>query len=534
MWALRILNGPQAGEVHPLKGKIRIGRGPSCQIQLQGQGISKEHVEINVLGEKLTITDLRSSNGTFLNGVRIQGGMLKMGDKILVSQVMLDVVLLQKRAALPVPAGADRGMMPVPQGQPAGMAYPPAEYQAPPVPATPPPDIGLVMQHQIHKAQDFMDRVALPGVYRLPEVFEFRFVLLGFVVSYCLALTLLSLIPLNQITSESISTESKRRALTVARALSEVNQKVLRNGDYAGFRTDMIMKEEGIEDAYVVSKDGKILAPPERIGFSPKESGFVNKLRGSVRELTDTTFDGRVVASVPIVSFDAELQQNIPRAHAIVVYNPGNLTFDEGRAFSLFVQMLTLAIVVGFVLYYFMYKLIEYPYRVLHRELDISLREGRDQVNIRFNFPALQNLLTSLNSLLSRVASGAVNENMQVGKGSRDVEIANLMKLIGYPCILINSDLMITRASPTFEALTGMSSDKLINQKVADIPDPAMQQNINHLITQAQNNLSEIFTDSLEISGHMFNLNCQALVNASGDIEYYIVTVTPVAEEGAA
>lgn len=542
MWGLRILNGVNAGQVHALSpGKTKIGRGATCQIQVSGNGISKEHVEITVMQDKVLITDLRSSNGTYLNGVRIQGGLLKVGDKILVSQVLCDVVLMQERTAMegtirPLALSGPPGAQ-LPQNynpgavipQMGGLGMPPA-----PPSQSPPATVGGFVNYQTYKLNQYMDNVALPGVYKLPQMFEFRFVLMGFVAVYIFAVTLLSLVPLRQITSESVSVESKRRALTVARALSEINQRVLRSGDFSGFRTDLVLKEEGIEDAYVVGRDGKVMAPPERIGLSPKEAGFIGKMKGSLREMSDVTMDGRVAASVPVVAFDAELQQNVAKAYAVVIYNPGNLTFDDGRAFSLFVQMLTLAVIIGIALFYLLYKMIEHPFRLLHEQLDVSLREGRDQVSIDFNFPALQGLLTSINSLLSRVAASGTGDQMQVGKGSRDSEIANIMQLIGYPSILIGVDGIIVRISPTFETLTGIASERLVGAKINDIPDPAMQQNFNHLMSQSQINLSQIFTDTLEIGGHNFNLNCQALANASGDVEYYLITVNPSEQEGAA
>lgn len=53
MWALRILNGPQAGELYTLKqGKNRLGRSPQCDFSLQVPGISKEHFEIMLLVKK--------------------------------------------------------------------------------------------------------------------------------------------------------------------------------------------------------------------------------------------------------------------------------------------------------------------------------------------------------------------------------------------------------------------------------------------------------------------------------------------------
>lgn len=557
MWAIRVLSGPQAGQAFPLKaGKSKVGRGPSCQIQWTAQGVSKEHAEFSVQGDKISVTDLKSSNGTFLNGVRIQSSFLKLGDKLMVGHTLCDIVAMSDKAVAKanarvlsghgmsadangnLPAMYNGNLPQAPSMVPAHMqGMPPMGMGAPGsdhLPGNPPANI---FQTQTQKLTDYVDRVALPGVYRLPEVMEFRFVLMGFIGLYIVLLTFLSMVPLYQITSESISTESKRRALTVARSLSEINQKALRSGDYSGFRTDLILREEGIEDAYVISKDGKILAPSERIGLSPREVGFTSKLKGTIREVTDqSAIDGKVAASVPIVAFDSELQQNVAKAYAIVVYNPGNLTFDDGRAFSLFVQMLTLAIVAGILLFFFLYKLIEHPFRLLYKELDTSMREGRDSVNINYHFPALQNLLTSVNSLLSRVAHGGGNDQMQVGKGSRDAEIGNIMQLIGYPSILLTRDEQIARVSAPFEQLTGLTAEKLVNNKVNDIPDPAMQQNFRHLMNSALTNMSAINSDTLEIGGVMFNLNCMAIATASGDIEYFLVTITPIADpsEGAA
>lgn len=561
MWALRILNGSQAGQIFPLEpGKVKVGRSPSCTIQLNVAGVSKEHFEISVLPDKVLITDLRSSNGTFLNGTRIQGGFLNIGDKIMINQVILDVVLLQERpqgqtlrpvdANLPVVSGGNVPAMAPGAGVPAvpgapGQYPPMGQDQFPhynnggvvpsPVVNKAPASFGGFLEYKSYQFNRYMDETVLPGVYKLPQTFEFRFVLMGFVGVFIFAVTLLSMIPLYQVTSESVSIESQRRALTVARALSEVNQRVLRSGDFSGFRTDLVMKEEGIEDAYVVSAEGRILAPPERVGLTPKEAGFMSRIKRSTQEMTDSSIDGRVVASVPVVAFDAELQQNVAKAYAVIVYNPGNLTFDDERAFSLFVQVFTLAIIVGTALFFFLYKMIQYPFMRLHAALDEAMRDGEDQIQINFQFASLQNLMTSINSLLARVAAGSQSEQMSVGKGSRDGEIANLMQLIGYPSILISREGLIARVSPTFLQLTQIAEERLVGAKINDIPDPAMQQNFNFLMTQAQMNMSQICSDNLDIGGHNFTLNCQALANVQGDIEYFLITVTPVeSQEGAA
>ena len=83
MWAIRFLNGPMTGQVINLKeGRNVIGRGPQCDIKVPHKGISKEHLIIEVLDGKLIFKDLVSRNGSFINGVRIEHGLVQPGDKI--------------------------------------------------------------------------------------------------------------------------------------------------------------------------------------------------------------------------------------------------------------------------------------------------------------------------------------------------------------------------------------------------------------------------------------------------------------------
>lgn len=555
MWALRVLNGPVAGQVFPLQpGKNRFGRAPSCQYQVHAPGISKEHMEVTVLNDKIIITDLRSSNGTYLNGVRVQGGLLKLGDKISMHNIMLDVVSMAARADQPgralVPVGGHGAPLTAGPLVPAGAAMSPdlvhQQAWAPPAagPAAPGGyaaapaaggNAGAKAGAAWDKVQRYMDEVVLPGVYRLTEVFEFKHVVMGFVSVYIVIVAILSMIPLHTITAESIDTESRRRALTVARSLAANNERSIRNNDVESFSAETVIREEGVDDIYIISKEGNILAPHERMGMAPREVGFVRAIKGRTREYVETMLDGKIAAAVPILVFDPELQQNTAKAHAIVVYNPGSLSFDDGRAFSLFMQVLVLAFTAGGILFFFLYRLIEYPFRALNTELDIALRERKDGASVRFNFPAFQALTTNVSSLLSRVASTNSEDAIIVGKGSRDQELANLLRLIGYPAILIGRDGKIARLNPGFEALTGVSPERLIGNKISDIPDPAMQQNFVHLMNQATTNMSEIMSDQLEIGGHLFQLNCQAIASASGDIEYFLITISPAAgAEGAA
>lgn len=58
-----------------------IGREASCQFRLSSAKVSKRHCQLCFNGNQLVIQDLDSTNGTFVNKVRIQGQRpLKHGD----------------------------------------------------------------------------------------------------------------------------------------------------------------------------------------------------------------------------------------------------------------------------------------------------------------------------------------------------------------------------------------------------------------------------------------------------------------------
>jgi adenylate cyclase len=71
-------------------GEVVIGRSPECQIVLRDFGISRTHAKI-VVGEDggVRILDLKSKNGTQVNGVPIVEAPLRDGDRILLGKFEL-------------------------------------------------------------------------------------------------------------------------------------------------------------------------------------------------------------------------------------------------------------------------------------------------------------------------------------------------------------------------------------------------------------------------------------------------------------
>jgi DNA-binding winged helix-turn-helix (wHTH) protein len=75
-------------EVILREGENRIGRARDCQVWIDSSTVSRYHARILVAGDVATIEDLRSKNGTFVSGGRLEGPrQLVDGDPIEVGEI---------------------------------------------------------------------------------------------------------------------------------------------------------------------------------------------------------------------------------------------------------------------------------------------------------------------------------------------------------------------------------------------------------------------------------------------------------------
>jgi len=87
---LIVIAGSRVGELHKLThARTVVGRGASADLRIVDDGISREHVEILVEGDRVTLHDLGSTNGTFRNGELIEQCEIADGDKILIGSTAI-------------------------------------------------------------------------------------------------------------------------------------------------------------------------------------------------------------------------------------------------------------------------------------------------------------------------------------------------------------------------------------------------------------------------------------------------------------
>lgn len=90
MPTLFVIRGVDQGSRFELtEPTIRLGRDPSSTIPLHDTEVSRHHAEIRRIEGEYAISDLNSSNGTFINGQRIRHQQLTSGDQLQVGSTLM-------------------------------------------------------------------------------------------------------------------------------------------------------------------------------------------------------------------------------------------------------------------------------------------------------------------------------------------------------------------------------------------------------------------------------------------------------------
>jgi hypothetical protein len=108
-YAMRFISGKYQGGEFPLpdNSEIIVGRSSDLDMVLVEDMVSRRHAKIVVSDEQVSIQDLGSTNGTFVNGERIKRANLNDGDRVLIGTSIIKLVTSDVAAAAPA-AGAKK------------------------------------------------------------------------------------------------------------------------------------------------------------------------------------------------------------------------------------------------------------------------------------------------------------------------------------------------------------------------------------------------------------------------------------------
>jgi pSer/pThr/pTyr-binding forkhead associated (FHA) protein len=102
--ALRFISGKYQGGEFPLTEGVPVvvGRSSDLDMVLVEEMVSRRHARIELVRGSVIVEDLGSTNGTFVNGERVEKAYLSEGDRLLIGTSILKLVAVEE------PSGASR------------------------------------------------------------------------------------------------------------------------------------------------------------------------------------------------------------------------------------------------------------------------------------------------------------------------------------------------------------------------------------------------------------------------------------------
>jgi DNA-binding NtrC family response regulator len=104
-FALAVVQGVDQGRRLELDGsqptRALIGQSPACQLELRDPTVSRRHAAVELVGDRLLLVDLGSSNGTFVETLSIREVLLTGGERVRLGETVLEVQRLDGACVAP-------------------------------------------------------------------------------------------------------------------------------------------------------------------------------------------------------------------------------------------------------------------------------------------------------------------------------------------------------------------------------------------------------------------------------------------------
>jgi pSer/pThr/pTyr-binding forkhead associated (FHA) protein len=89
---LRLIALDQGPDIPIDMAMLVVGRHPLCDVRLESLTVSSRHCCMSPIGSELRVEDMGSTNGTRINGYRVDGGRLRPGDELSIADIRYKLI----------------------------------------------------------------------------------------------------------------------------------------------------------------------------------------------------------------------------------------------------------------------------------------------------------------------------------------------------------------------------------------------------------------------------------------------------------
>lgn len=552
-----VTEGPLTGRTFDLvPGQNIIGRGDDAHITLASGQVSRRHASLTMAEGRIYVEDMGSSNGTYVNGAKVQRVEIRPGNKIRIGEFGLEVVPDGGRPApaAPAPEAPDAGKKRARSGG-KGAEPAPGGGKAPRQRGDGPAAGGA-------SGAMLRPAVAAPEgrfwkLYAPLRVVPWQ-VQITLVLALVGALIVTGVVgPMLTHTEKAVSAEALKRAETLVNSLAMRNGEFIKTSNDIYYDTKTFLSNEGVTEAYLLSRDLVILSPPEQRN-RVKRNALTNQVQNSkdIVSLEEASIDadgrkGTYHLASPIRVWNADAGRYDIYGYAYLVFQAdlvGKAATGRASRMVLYGGIIGGLLLAAMIL---ITVLTVRPLTALRDDAEYALRGDSRQVVSRARFRALQDVAHTLNRAIERAREAAANAGdgmgsampvpqmmpqqampmMPTGGGGGDDALGDkkveaIANALPQGVIILDDMQRVVFVNARVDAYIGRSARGSEGRHVMEIvSDPQLLGTILDLFKQIMSSPGSVASLPVNVGGRGINVVVSGVLGEARELKYAAVVI---------
>lgn len=425
-FAFEIIQGPDQGNVITLSKKSAImGRDATCDIEVDDHEISRKHCQIILVDDRVSVNDLGSINGIWVNGNRVDHAHLKPGDIMAIGKSQFRLI---------IGTGAEQ--------KESRFA---AQGRA-----------GLSLYHSIFA------------------------VLIVMVIVDCILIVL----PQYYAQKEIAAKNALKTATNLALVLSASNQEALKANDEMLVDTSRISRQEGVREVFIYDRNGRIFFPASQLHQTPADPATKKAIAAEstrIEKLQQDMYD----VSEPVLQINGKTGQIEKIGTARIIYSTREMQqFLSTAVYGIFGSLVLIA-GLTFVFVWLIFRMISRWILSISDDLDMALKNGKYAIAAHQPLYAEEQLVSVINRCLARIEQAQeVKESSMIYSileksaadhpGNGDA-MDTIVSMINEAILIIDANNRVVSTNEVYCSNFRLEADKVKGSHLIDaVVDPAL------------------------------------------------------------
>ena len=514
MYKLVVVAGKLRGTEYVLEeGENSLGRDESCSIHFPVPGVSKKHFSITVTGDSCYISDMGSSNGTFLNGKAIKRATVQNGDKIALPDTIIQVVYVAEKKVIVRKRVSDEDEE--------------VDFMDP---GDPPESLVA----KIFWAFKFK---VMPVLHGINEEYEWHHLMGILCAIFSVAAISLTIFPALQDSKMILIRETATRGNSYADMVARMNNRALERKELEKINTTFIKNEEGVKEFRLFDMEGRIVRPIEELNNNIGQDPFfamalnwaINTVKNKNVVLKKLLDDGEIGIAKKIVAFNPRTATEEAVGVIAIKFEPTSLKVEAAKSRKAYLESLVTTSLVAIFFFGFVYYLTVRPIEEINFQIEEALRGRRKSLDSRFLFKELNPLRNSINALLARIRELNNEEDDDFGEEESDEiyvrQLYEFMQGANGPTLVLDSQKNLAHINMEAEDLTGMRESASQGMSLLDVSrEQGFAATVIELCDNSANNLGTNQQGEYDLQGIPHTIHASCLLGKDGFAKSFYIT----------